>query len=96
MNASPNKIDPHPLLITLLAEAFTTAKEARFETLQNATFLSIVLELHLRCVNNPYMKLELDYGVFKQLVLVHSVERPPLSKMIFTNLRKKLLNMHLF
>lgn len=34
------------------------------------------------------MRLEKDYAVFKQLVLIHSVERPPLSKMILSNIRK--------
>jgi len=60
------------------------AKEIQLEPIQTSVFFSIMKKTHENCISSPYMKLDEDYSKFQDLVLRHSIDRPPFSKKYFT------------
>ncbi|ORX81545.1 hypothetical protein BCR32DRAFT_10110 [Anaeromyces robustus] len=60
------------------------AKEINLEPIQTSIFFSIMKKTHEVCISSPYMKLEEDYALFQNLILKHSIDRPPFSKKYFS------------
>ncbi|KAG4100608.1 hypothetical protein H8356DRAFT_302215 [Neocallimastix lanati (nom. inval.)] len=60
------------------------AQEINLEPIQISIFFSIMKKTHEVCIASPFMKLQEDYDYFQKLVLMHSIDRPPMSKKYFS------------
>jgi hypothetical protein len=60
------------------------AKEINLEPIQISIFFSIMKKTHEVSMSSPYMRLDEDYAYFQNLILMHSIDRPPYSKKYFS------------
>ncbi|KAJ3411009.1 hypothetical protein HDV05_002917 [Chytridiales sp. JEL 0842] len=72
------------ILLDLYYYTLTFAKENKFSPEKASAFFSIIKETHANCTASPFIQMDKDYAFFKNLVLMHSVHRPPFSDKIFS------------
>ncbi|KXS19762.1 hypothetical protein M427DRAFT_504729 [Gonapodya prolifera JEL478] len=58
---------------------------------QSSTFFSIMKKTHERCVSTRYVDLGHDFAHFKELVVKHSIHRPPYSVKVFSPRQIKVI-----
>ncbi|XP_025089172.1 coiled-coil domain-containing protein 189-like isoform X2 [Pomacea canaliculata] len=59
------------------------AQDNNFNREKTSTFFSIIKNIHSACVETPFGNLEHTFRYFKDLILCHSVNRPPFSIELF-------------
>ncbi|KAJ3177054.1 hypothetical protein HK101_010326 [Irineochytrium annulatum] len=67
------------------------AKEQRFSPEKASAFFSIMKETHQHCISNPYANMEKEFAFFKDLLLKHSIHRPPFSDRVFSFSEMKVI-----
>ncbi|XP_014670739.1 PREDICTED: coiled-coil domain-containing protein C16orf93 homolog [Priapulus caudatus] len=55
-----------------------------FSDVQTAAFFTVVKRLHEMCTSTPFDNIEECFQYFRELMLCHSVQRPPWSIALFT------------
>ena len=71
------------ILCDMYISAIKFAKLHSFTPLQISTFMSILKQVHNVCTSTPFGNFEDTFLYFKELMLLHSVNRPPWSLKIF-------------
>lgn len=74
---------PSKTLLDMFFYTYAFAKEQHFSPMQTACLLSIAREVVLHDVAQGFASVEDSFGLFKTLLLRHSIERPPQSSGIF-------------
>lgn len=67
-------------------------KQESFSPPKTSAFFSILKQTLDSIIATPQIKPEKDYNSFKELLLMHSVQRPPLSEKIFEPTEMKAIN----
>lgn len=70
--------------LDLYVHAVKFAQDQRFNPQQLSTFVSIIRQVHKTSIETPFGNLEEVFQYFKDLLLCHSVNRPPYSSELFT------------
>ncbi|KAJ3207118.1 hypothetical protein HDU67_007673 [Dinochytrium kinnereticum] len=60
------------------------AKEQRFTPNKTSALFSIMKQTHERTISSPFVHMDKDFAFFKDLLLKHSIQRPPFSEKIFS------------
>lgn len=76
---------PHQaaILMDLFLHAVLHAREQRFNEQQTSTFLALLSRLHHMATETPFDNMRLCFSYFKEMLLSHSVFRPPFCADIF-------------
>mgnify|MGYP002803578603 CR=1 FL=1 len=72
------------ILLDLYFYTLQYAEKRGFNHEQTSGFFSIVKSVHEKAVETPYGNVEDTYQYFKELLLCHSVKRPPFSIQLFS------------
>ncbi|XP_028394695.1 coiled-coil domain-containing protein 189-like isoform X2 [Dendronephthya gigantea] len=72
------------ILLDLYFYTLQFAEKKGFSDEQTSGFLSIIKSVHEKAVDTPYGNVDDTYQYFKELLLCHSVKRPPFSIQLFT------------
>eukprot|EP00938_MAST-03A_sp_MAST-3A-sp1_P004180 g4180.t1 len=65
--------------------SFAFAKNSNFDTKKTACYMSIIQEMLLHDIDEKMESVESSMKHFKELILRHSTERPPVSVGIFSS-----------
>lgn len=80
---------------TIELDMFTYAvqfcKKQQFSQEQLSAFFTILKSVHEMCISTPHDNLQDDFVYFRDLVLRHSVQRPPFSRSIFSMAQVKAI-----
>ena len=68
----------------LYASAVVFARKNNFSPLQLSTLISILKRVHNACILTPFDNLDSTMKMFQELMVKHSVERPPYSESVFS------------
>lgn len=80
-----SKNDPNgSILLKLYSNALLFAKQLHFTAEKTSTFFSILKLVHFRSLQYPSLGLEDNFNFFKNLLVDHSIQRPPYSVQIFS------------
>ncbi|KAI8835320.1 flagellar C1a complex subunit C1a-32-domain-containing protein [Chytridium lagenaria] len=60
------------------------ARDQQFTPDKASALFSIMKQTHERTISSPFVHMEKDFSFFKDLLLKHSVQRPPFSERIFS------------
>ncbi len=71
--------------LDLYTYAILFAKSNGFTAEQISTFFTILKSVHLMCISTPFDNLQETFEHFKQLLVCHSVSRPPFSVGLFSS-----------
>lgn len=71
------------ILCDMYISAIKFAKLSSFTPLQVSTLMSILKQVHTVCTSTPFGNFEATFLYFKELMLLHSVNRPPWSLQVF-------------
>ncbi|XP_065830548.1 cilia- and flagella-associated protein 119-like [Oscarella lobularis] len=71
------------IVVDLYFYALQFAEEMKFSREQTSAFFSIVKATHHKCIETPFDNMQATFDFFKELVLCHSVRRPPYSVGLF-------------
>ncbi len=71
--------------LDLYTYAILFAKSQSFTAEQISAFFTILKSVHLMCISTPFDNLQETFEYFKQLLLRHSVNRPPFSVGLYTS-----------
>lgn len=71
--------------LDLYTYALLFAKSNHFTAEQTSTFFTILKSVHLMCISTPFDNLQETFEHFKQLLLRHSINRPPFSVGLFSS-----------
>lgn len=80
--ASPSK--QALIELDLYTYAVLFAKRTGFTAEQLSAFFTIVKSVHLMCISTPFDNLQETFQFFKDLLLKHSVNRPPYSTCLYS------------
>ncbi|KAL2916798.1 AAA ATPase afg3 [Polyrhizophydium stewartii] len=80
------------ILLDMFYYALCFAREHDMSPEQTSAFFSILKQTHQEVIASPLINLEKDHAFFKNLLLQHSVHRPPFSESVFTFKEMKLVN----
>eukprot|EP00873_Tetraselmis_striata_P015795 jgi/Tetstr1/436059/TSEL_024937.t1 len=69
--------------LDLLMDAIELCQSLQFDNAKTSTFFSLVRRLHARVVQGR-LQVDVAFGVAKELLLTHSVHRPPFSIAVFS------------
>ena len=72
------------ILLDMYLHAIVFAKLQNFSKEQLSAFFSILKQTHDVCVSTPFGNVEECFSLFRELILTHSVHRPPWSLEIFS------------
>ncbi|OWF44814.1 coiled-coil domain-containing protein 189-like [Mizuhopecten yessoensis] len=72
------------IILDLYYYTIQFAKENGFNKEKLSTLFSIVKKTHEVCIETPFGNVDQTFNYFKELVLCHSVNRPPFSIELFT------------
>lgn len=72
------------ILVDLYFYTLQFAKDSGFNTEQTSAWFSIIKSVHEMAVDTPYGNVEPVFEYFKELLLCHSVKRPPYSVELFS------------
>ncbi|GAB1603540.1 coiled-coil domain-containing protein 189-like [Argonauta hians] len=72
------------ILLSLYAYAVHFAREEKFTVEQLSAYFSIVKRIHEVCTESPFGNLTQTFNYFKDLLISHSVCRPPYSVKLFS------------
>jgi len=72
------------ILIDLYKGAYFFARSHNFDEPQISTLISIFIRTHNVCTLTPYGNFDECFNFFKNLLILHSVHRPPWTLKIFT------------
>jgi hypothetical protein len=81
------------VIINYFEGSFDCARKAKFTHVKMGCFLEIMLYL-MKQLLQQRLREEKGYAIFKELLLRHSVQRPPHSLAIFNLEDVKLINEH--
>ncbi|KAG8433445.1 hypothetical protein GDO86_017646, partial [Hymenochirus boettgeri] len=80
-----NSSDPRvSVLLDLYYYTVRFCQDSGFNREQTSCFFSIVKDTHAECTDTPLGNMDMCYEHFVELLLCHSVHRPPFSLAIFT------------
>lgn len=82
------------ILLDLYTHAIIFAKLQNFSKEQMSTYFSILKQTHEVCVATPFGNVEECFSFFRELVLTHSVHRPPWSLEIFSPAQIETITTH--
>ncbi|XP_014787651.1 cilia- and flagella-associated protein 119 [Octopus bimaculoides] len=82
------------ILLNLYTYAVQFAREEDFTNEQLSAYFSIVKRVHEVCVESPFGNLEETFTYFKDLLVSHSVCRPPFSIELFSSEEIKKISDH--
>lgn len=71
------------ILCDMYISAIKFAKLNHFTPIQISTLMSILKQVHTVCTSTPFGNFEATFLYFKELMLLHSVNRPPWSLRVF-------------
>eukprot|EP01112_Ceratiomyxa_fruticulosa_P004932 TRINITY_DN1549_c0_g1_i1.p1 TRINITY_DN1549_c0_g1~~TRINITY_DN1549_c0_g1_i1.p1 ORF type:complete len:387 (-),score=83.67 TRINITY_DN1549_c0_g1_i1:125-1180(-) len=84
-STTSTKNDPNgSILLKLYSNALLFAKQLHFTPEKTSTFFSILKLVHFRSLQYPSLGLEDNFSYFKNLLVDHSIQRPPYSVQIFS------------
>lgn len=79
------KSDKQPLIeLDLFTYAVLFCKKNEFSPEQLSAFFTILKSVHSMCISRPYDNLQDTFVYFRELLLRHSVHRPPFSTSLYT------------
>ncbi|KAI8818502.1 flagellar C1a complex subunit C1a-32-domain-containing protein [Fimicolochytrium jonesii] len=86
-------MDPQRNLILMDFYYYTLrfAKSSNLSPMQASVFFSIMKITHERATASPFIHLESDYHFFRDLLLKHSIHRPPFSQKVFSLQEVKII-----
>lgn len=70
--------------LDLFVNAVKFAQDHRFSPTQLSTFVSILKQMHETCIETPFGNMEEVFEYLKDLLICHSVDRPPYSSELYT------------
>lgn len=70
--------------LDLYTYAVFFARKKSFTADQVSAFFTILKSVHLMCISTPFDNLQETFQYFKELLLRHSINRPPYSTALFT------------
>ncbi|XP_041434766.1 coiled-coil domain-containing protein 189 isoform X2 [Xenopus laevis] len=80
-----NSSDPRAsVILDLYYYTVSFCQDCAFNREQTSSLFSIVMETHASCTDSPLSTIDTCYQYFKELLLCHSVHRPPFSVELFT------------
>eukprot|EP00842_Homolaphlyctis_polyrhiza_P006040 jgi/Hompol1/6437/HPOL_003583-RA len=79
------------IILDMYYYALGFARDNHFTPEKTSAFFSILKQTHTSVISTPLICLEKDYSFFKNLLLKHSIHRPPFSESVFTFAEMKLL-----
>ena len=82
------------ILLDLYTHAIIFAKLQNFSKEQLSAYFSILKQTHEVCVATPFGNVEQCFSFFRELVLTHSVHRPPWSLEIFSPAQVETITTH--
>ncbi|CAK8675863.1 unnamed protein product [Clavelina lepadiformis] len=90
-------IDDSPrgqILLDLFLHTIAFSKLQKFSKEQSSAYFSIVKQTHEICTSTPFGNVEECFAFFRELVLIHSVHRPPWSLEIFNTEQIETITTH--
>ncbi|XP_014787663.1 cilia- and flagella-associated protein 119 [Octopus bimaculoides] len=82
------------ILLNLYTYSVQYAKEEKFKSEQLSAYFSIVKQVHEVCTESPFGNLDETFTHFKDLLLHHSVSRPPYSTELFSISEVRKISYH--
>ncbi|KAI9358314.1 flagellar C1a complex subunit C1a-32-domain-containing protein [Zopfochytrium polystomum] len=84
-NLVKSEDDPekHAILADFYFYCLCFARDSKFSPDKASSFFAIMKETHRHAMSTPFINLDKDYGFFKDLLLRHSIYRPPFSEKVF-------------
>ncbi|CAI9727928.1 Hypothetical predicted protein [Octopus vulgaris] len=82
------------ILLNLYTYAVQFAREEDFRVEQLSAYFSIVKRVHEVCIESPFGNLDETFAYFKDLLVTHSVCRPPFSIQLFSSEEIKKISDH--
>ncbi|KAJ3109654.1 hypothetical protein HDU97_003131 [Phlyctochytrium planicorne] len=76
--------DQNGIVLDFYFHTLNFAKEQQFSPEKTSAFFSIMKQTHEKTISSPFVMMEKDFAYFKDLVLKHSIHRPPMSEKIFS------------
>ncbi|KAH6583888.1 hypothetical protein BASA61_007797 [Batrachochytrium salamandrivorans] len=83
------------IILDLYYYTLSFSKESDFTPEQTSALFSIIKVTHCEVVSTSQINLEKDFAYFKNLLLAHSIHRPPFSEKIFSFAEFKLVMEHI-
>ncbi|XP_036362545.1 coiled-coil domain-containing protein 189-like isoform X2 [Octopus sinensis] len=83
------------ILLNLYTYSIQFAKEEKFKSEQLSAYFSIVKRVHEVCTESPFGNLDDTFNFFKDILLHHSVSRPPYSTELFSISEVRKISYHM-
>lgn len=83
------------ILCDMYISAIKFAKLHSFSPLQISTLMSILKQVHAVCTSTPFGNFQDTFLYFKELMLLHSVNRPPWSLKVFGTAELTLVSQYI-
>ena len=71
------------IITDLYAYGVIFARKSNYSPIQLSTLFSILKRVHEACISTPFDNLDTTMKMFQELMVKHSVERPPYSTSVF-------------
>ena len=72
------------IALDLYTHGVIFARKSHFSPLQLSTLIAVLKRVHEACISTPFENEELTMRLFKELMVKHSVDRPPYSSNVFS------------